>query len=773
MNCPLDWVAIEAGPVAPGRGAQPHQVAALRTVILAATGFDLAEVTMSERYDTIVADLPRLQDPREDLRGLKAWMHTFRGVEWFSLQRLSPNGKLLLIAPDAALPWLAASTNLHICQLIAWQKKYAPQNDAKSLLAPMHDFLIVLSRTPCDVWRPLHLDWSIGGKTEDGTRQHAEDCSAAGRSASPPARLKPPALWAWMANNLAQSSQSVLDLTASGYGICDHLPVTVRRTDVVWDSDPDRSEILHLLKVAHVDVSVRPQSRRIGTGCECAALEIEEPTPQEQKSSIVLERVEIPQPQDSIVIETGIQDPVAVATHWLRSSIDLVTTTADYAIHAKGLLTADGVVMVALSDDIQASLRLVTERVPLAPIGHIVFFDRKKSSDCKLWLVMAPWSQPPSRQRGRAIDRVWQNPDGDPRGHWRDPRHKGAKSGGASLSYQLLAPPYRWEVAHGVLPPGMWRLNPVTGVIWGRPTTPGTWTFKVKVSDSIDNSAGATITISVTPNANPPAPPALTWLKLSPPAGQRLRVVRTRFTIPVGEEVAVELEAQGGSPITQVIEPPGESVGGERSRYWEFAFQTLHDALAQDRVIWPLELGASKPRIKKYEAQARPKPTALRTCIEMQADFSRDGVNEIRDLITFERAINIESSRIYIFGAPQSARLTSGYVVADCPRCASLAAGTACTVDHAVQHAGYLIKTLRGTSSPPPDWLNEFALTHATNLLNDNDAVVVTRGILSQTLVSAIHSWKPATTTILYSRSLQGFVGAGQVIKIPEFQWIV
>jgi len=771
MECPFDWVAIEAGPVAPNGSSHAHQVAKSQSVVLTATGFALAEATKSERYDTIVADLPRLQDPREDLRGLKGWLHTFRSVECFAAERLSPEGALVLIVPDVALPWLAAATKLHIRHLIAWQKKYSPQNDAKSLLAPMHDFVVVLSLNPPESLRPSHLDWRAGGKTEDATRQHAEVCAASGRSANPPARLKPPALWAWVANNLVQSSRSVLDLTSSGFGICDHLPVTVQRTDVVWDSDPDRTEILHLLNAAQAGTDERPTLSPTGTGCECATLEIEEPSSQELRRSAVLERVGAPAPGGSVVIDTGAHDPVTVATHWLRGTVDMVTTTADYAAHVKELLTSDGVVMVALGDRIHDSLRQAVQRIPLAPVGHIVFFDSEKSSDCTIWLVMAPWSQPTSRQRGRSLEHKWSNPDGDPRGNWRDPAHKGAKSGNASLSYSLLAPPYRWVVASGALPPGMWRLNPTTGIIWGRPTVPGTWTFEVTVSDQTGKSTAASITLTVDPNAALPAPPALSWLKLSPQSGQRLRVLRTNFTIPLGEELAVELEARGGTPIVQTVDPPGRSVGAERSRYWEFAFETLHVALAEDRAIWPVGPRASKPRIKKFENDAKERPTALRTCVERPTSSPGDDTLELREAVAFERAVDIKAGRINIFGASQSHRALSNFVVEDCANCAVLAEGTACTMDHAAQRAAYLLNPALSPTPPPPGWLNEFAPTLATDLLNDNEAVALTRGVLSDALVSAVRSWKPATTTILYSRSLQGFVGGGAVVKIPEFQW--
>jgi len=771
MGCPFDWVATRPGPVARSGSSQAHQVTNSRKLVLATTGFDLAEATKSERYDTIVADLPRLQDPRRELRGVKEWMHTFRGVEWLAKQRLSPDGTLLLIVPDLALPWLATATELHMCQLIAWQKKYAPQNDAKSVLAPMHDFVVVLSQNLRDPLHPLHLDWSTGGKTEDATKQHAADCDTLGRSAVPPARLKPSALWAWIASNLVQGSRSVLDLTASGYGVCDHLPTTVQRTDVVWNSDPDWTEILHLLNAAHVAVDVGPTPSPTGTDCDCAAFEVDKPSRIRQGRSTVLERVEAPEPGDSVEINTGSHNPVAVATHWLPGTVDLVTTTPDHAVHVKDLLTSQGLVMVALGDRIHDSLRQAIQRIPLAPVGHIVFFDRTKSSECTIWLVMAPWSQSTTRQRGRPVERIWSNTDGDPRGDWRDPGHKGAKGGNESLSYTLMAPPYRWRVESGTLPPGMWRLNTTTGIIWGRPTASGTWTFKVAVSDEAGTSTAVAVSITVDPNAASPAPPALSWLRLSPSSGQLLRVPRTSFTVPLGMDVAVELEARGGTPFVQTVGPPGKPVGTKRSRYWEFSFETLHAAIAEDRAIWPVEPTASMPRIKKFKNDVGERPTALRTCVERPLSSSGDDALELRKLVGFERAVNIESGRISIFGASQSRWVLSNFVVADCASCAVLSEGTACSADHAVQRAAYLLDPVLNPTPAPPGWLNEFGPKLATDLSNDNEAVVLTRGLLSDVVVGAVRSWRPATSKILYSRSLQGLAEGGAVIKIPEFQW--
>jgi hypothetical protein len=76
---------------------------------------------------------------------------------------------------------------------------------------------------------------------------------------------------------------------------------------------------------------------------------------------------------------------------------------------------------------------------------------------------------------------------------------------GAAYTQQLAAsygtPPYSYTLSAGALPPGL-SLSP-TGSISGTPTTLGTYTFSVRVADSLSASSTSLITINVTPNTNP------------------------------------------------------------------------------------------------------------------------------------------------------------------------------------------------------------------------------------------------------------------------------
>ena len=68
--------------------------------------------------------------------------------------------------------------------------------------------------------------------------------------------------------------------------------------------------------------------------------------------------------------------------------------------------------------------------------------------------------------------------------------------------------PFTWSVGTGTLPPGL-TLNASTGLLAGTPTTAGTYSFSVKVTDSsgLSDTEPATVTIIPGPSMNFAAPP--------------------------------------------------------------------------------------------------------------------------------------------------------------------------------------------------------------------------------------------------------------------------
>ncbi|MGF7238514.1 MAG: putative Ig domain-containing protein [Frankia sp.] len=69
--------------------------------------------------------------------------------------------------------------------------------------------------------------------------------------------------------------------------------------------------------------------------------------------------------------------------------------------------------------------------------------------------------------------------------------------------------PFTWTISVGTLPPGL-TLAPTTGLLAGTPTTAGTYTFTVKITDLLLQTAteNVTLTIAAAPTLAFPAPPA-------------------------------------------------------------------------------------------------------------------------------------------------------------------------------------------------------------------------------------------------------------------------
>lgn len=197
----------------------------------------------------------------------------------------------------------------------------------------------------------------------------------------------------------------------------------------------------------------------------------------------------------------------------------------------------------------------------------------------------------------RTAERVSRNPDGDPRGPW-IAEHKGAQSRRESTDFDAFRPPYRWEVAYGELPPGIWRVSPMTGVIWGeRLTQSGDFRFGVLVRDSEGAEASRELRITVSDSGSPPEPqcPQGILNEIGAQKGE-LAVVTEELPVGVvGHSYYAKLEAAGGKPYR------GDPVRPKPPRYWEFAERTFAEALAEDRVHFGRR-GDAIASIKQYGA---------------------------------------------------------------------------------------------------------------------------------------------------------------------------
>jgi hypothetical protein len=186
------------------------------------------------------------------------------------------------------------------------------------------------------------------------------------------------------------------------------------------------------------------------------------------------------------------------------------------------------------------------------------------------------------------------NSDGDPRGDWKA-EHKGAKSKRAKSDFDTYVPPYRWRVIEGALPEGLWRVSPLTGVLWGKPTTAGTFNFTVEASDSAGKTTARALSITVLPEGTPRAAPEIPWLFREIETSGPL-VIQTE-ALPdavLGATYNAIVLAAGGKPYIDAPKRPGSG------RYWEFAIETLLKAYQCDSVYLGKDKPAAIPHPKTY-----------------------------------------------------------------------------------------------------------------------------------------------------------------------------
>lgn len=191
----------------------------------------------------------------------------------------------------------------------------------------------------------------------------------------------------------------------------------------------------------------------------------------------------------------------------------------------------------------------------------------------------------------KTIPEGYSHPDADPRGPW-EARQKDAGRDTVKLEYHI--PPYRWQLTKGELPPGLWRVSPMSGVIWGVPQEAGEFQCTIEVTDSLGQSATKSLQFRVSPASNQSDSETadVWWVEDPPESSEKKPRIKSASIIDgvVGKPFSHVLRAQGGKPFAGQKRP---------SRGWGFGRKTLVSAILEDRCYFGKK-GDAIPEPKRY-----------------------------------------------------------------------------------------------------------------------------------------------------------------------------
>lgn len=727
MRCSRDWTSkgtglaseryVEIVDLAPGRSAWlPDSVGALLRLIREAP----------QPFSVVTLDAQRCPDPKDQPQSYREWLHGVDALVECAASALHRDGTTFMeIEPTSLSVYLETLDRhgLRVVEAIVWQKKYAGQNSRRDL-ENLHDYILVAKHHASASPVPTtFLPYKVAGKSEDAAKEFNELAQQALGEGAPraPEPLKPAALFKWLTLNRVGSVDSLLDLTSCAGSwtsqVVERCPTTV---DVVWPDEPWFEASSWFLKQRIGG----PQLKRSTTEsvpdwqsspCECEL--VSRAAASAHRLHVRLDFEDGIGATSAVEAVTGeVNDLIDSLSPFLRGrvldSFGTLSLLAKCGEELSGLLTADGVAALLLEGPWPADLLDLTRAVGHARIvGTLALHaaDDVVGDAQILVLVSARARRYKAHPLWRARQRVYANPDSDPRGTWRDKKHKGSRSGGPGTSFRLFRPPYTWTIASGQLPPGLWRLNPVSGVIWGKPDALGSWTVQVQATDSSGQSATASVSFDVVPQSEADAQQAdasdCQWLFEPLLSGGRLRVKRRRIQLPVGLEASIVMEASGGSPYIVEVPPPGRSLAsGKRTRYWEFNKDTLLEAVLNDSLIFTRKLDG-KPSEREHEP-----PNSARHAA-MPSVMSSDGLSA-REFFWARIARSSEGDIALDWsGAPDDAEVCFAREGSAGGRWASASAcepcleavewGEGCCKEHAVQPAGLLLRP--GASTDPQE----------------------------------------------------------------------
>jgi hypothetical protein len=623
MRCSKDWTPIGIVPYSNGF-IEVGSMAVNHIIWTAQSAQALLHKIEKEphSFSVVVIDAQRSPDPKDQPESYRVWMHGVDSLMECMSLALQEHGRAFVeLEPTDLAVYLETIERhgLHVVEMIAWQKKYSGQNSRRDF-ENLHDYILVIEPTASQIKVPItFLPFKVAGKSEDAAREFNEVAhQLLGEGAlHAPQPLKPSTLFQWLVRNrMPTVTDSLLDLTSCAASWSSQAQSVFNRTiDVVWPDEPwfeggwwFLNQKLSGLETNKWEPSASSNQTKPDK-CECKFAITAHTQP--VRSNVCLDfRGE--GPDMSVKMISGeIENLIDGVQPFFRGrvldsfgSLKLLATSAEKIC---GLLSGDGLAVLELEGDWLGDLRHLIQTVGHArQIGSLVLHDGDETVGPAqiLLLLGASAHRFYPHPLWQAKEHNFSNKDADPRGPWRNPGHKGAKSGGPGTSFRLFRPPYRWNISSGKLPPGLWRLNPVSGVVWGTPTELGSWDLRVQATDDSGKSATAKVTFEVVESIDAQDvhlnSDKCSWLFAPLKSGGPLRVAKKHVRLPVGRPSSVVMKASGGEPCVVEIPAPGKALASGRTRYWEFNTKTLLSAILEDRVLFPRN-PAAKPSIRKFQ----------------------------------------------------------------------------------------------------------------------------------------------------------------------------
>jgi site-specific DNA-cytosine methylase len=368
---------------------------------------------------------------------------------------------------------------------------------------------------------------------------------------------------------------------------------TPRQIDGVWrtESMPEGQRLLPLL--SKEDDLKAPGENMAVEGDRCDALRALEPL---HATNVNMAYMDVPRIKFFEASPAGTKNSIWMSM--LRQT----------ALSTRPLLALDGVFVAQVDDASHHYARTILEEV-FGPGNYVCTFVWQKKygpqndldvpTDAQDYLIVFANDRSSLPPIGLPQFDEDLEDDGDPRGPWRA-GHKGARSGSEATNFVTNVPPYRWELVEGELPPGIWRVSPMSGAIWGTPTEPGQYTFTVRTEDDEGNTAEKQLEIRVHDSGEEGGPfvpeePETSWLRGNLDDEGELRIETDDLPdARVNIEYTAMVEAAGGKPKRGKKQPGS-------GRYWEFSIGTLRDAIARDDAYFGV-YGTAIPSEKKHQS---------------------------------------------------------------------------------------------------------------------------------------------------------------------------